>query len=292
MPAQPGVLSPVPREARFLELDLAPGASAAVLLSRLASLDIDADLLVGIGRSLALAAGADVPGLLVHPHHVGPGFEVPSTPTALWLRVVGEDRGHILHRSREILAALGDTVTVERVIDAFRYRGGDDLSGYEDGTENPVGDAAVAAAVCQDGGPGIAGSSFVAAQQWVHDLDVFEAKSPLERDHTFGRRHSDNEELDDAPDSAHVKRTAQEDFEPEAFMVRRSMPWTDGTRMGLVFLAFGKSFDAYSAVLRRMVGLDDGITDGLFTFTRPISGGFWWCPPVVDGKLDLRALET
>ena len=32
-----------------------------------------------------------------------------------------------------------------------------------------------------------------------------------------GRRHRDNEELDDAPPSAHVKRTAQESFTPEAF---------------------------------------------------------------------------
>jgi len=37
----------------------------------------------------------------------------------------------------------------------------------------------------------------------------------------FGRRRDDNEEIADAPPSAHVKRTAQESFEPEAFVLRR-----------------------------------------------------------------------
>ena len=38
-----------------------------------------------------------------------------------------------------------------------------------------------------------------------------------------------DEEIDEAPETSHVKRTAQEDFEPPAFMLRRSMPW--GTRL-------------------------------------------------------------
>ena len=88
---------------------------------------------------------------------------------------------------------------------------------------------------------------------------AFEALSEKERDHTIGRRISDNEEIADAPDSAHVKRTAQEDFQPEAFILRRSMPWADEAREGLVFVAFGHSLDAFEQLQRRMVGLDDGI---------------------------------
>jgi putative iron-dependent peroxidase len=87
-----------------------------------------------------------------------------------------------------------------------------------------------------------------------------------------------------------VKRTAQESFEPEAFILRRSMPWADDTGAGLVFVAFGRSFDAFEAILRRMVGAEDGVTDALFKFTRPVSGSYFWCPPVIDGKLDLRAV--
>jgi putative iron-dependent peroxidase len=40
-----------------------------------------------------------------------------------------------------------------------------------------------------------------------------------------------------------------------------------------------------------MVGADDGITDALFRFTRPLTSAAFWCPPVTAaGKFDLRAL--
>jgi len=176
---------------------------------------------------------------------------------------------------------------VDSVIDAFRYGTGLDLTGYEDGTENPQGEDAEAAALAT--GP-LAGSSFVAVQQWVHRLDRFQAKSADEQDLTIGRRKRDNTEIDDAPPSAHVKRTAQEDFEPPAFVVRRSMPWADAARAGLVFTAFGKSFDAFEALLTRMVGAEDDIPDALFSFTRPVTGGYYWCPPMKGGRPDLTAL--
>jgi putative iron-dependent peroxidase len=59
---------------------------------------------------------------------------------------------------------------------------------------------------------------------------------------------------------------------------------------GLVFVAFGKSFDAFDAQLRRMVGTDDGVADALFRFTRPVTGAYFWCPPLRNGRIDLRAL--
>jgi putative iron-dependent peroxidase len=40
-----------------------------------------------------------------------------------------------------------------------------------------------------------------------------------------------------------------------------------------------------------MTGEEDGITDATFRFSRPISGGYFWCPPVAEGRLDLRALS-
>ena len=47
---------------------------------------------------------------------------------------------------------------------------------------------------------------------------------------------------------------------------------------------------AFEVQLRRMVGLDDGVTDALFRFTRPVTGCAFWCPPVKKGKLDLSAV--
>ncbi|TPW17946.1 MAG: Dyp-type peroxidase, partial [Halothiobacillaceae bacterium] len=164
--------------------------------------------------------------------------------------------------------------------------------GYEDGTENPQGDEALKVAIVQGAGAGLDGASFVAVQQWRHDFDRFDAMSDDEQDEAIGRRKSDNEELLEAPPSAHVKRTAQESFEPAAFMVRRSMPWVEGNDAGLNFVAFATSLDPFEVMLRRMVGQEDGVVDALFGFTRPISGGHYWCPPMKGGQLDLRALVS
>jgi putative iron-dependent peroxidase len=154
-----------------------------------------------------------------------------------------------------------------------------------------VGEDARAAAVCSSSSAKLGGSSFVAVQQWVHDLEHFQTFSPDERDDIFGRRISDNEEIDEAPAFAHVKRPAQESFDPEAFLVRRSMPWADAASEGLMFVAFGHSFDAFEAQLRRMLSSDDGIVDGLFSLSRAVSGSYFWCPPVLPcGRLDLMSV--
>jgi putative iron-dependent peroxidase len=243
-----------------------------------------------VGPSVVSRLGRAIGGLREFPALAGAGISVPSTPAGLWLWLRGDDRGQLLHRGRELCAALADAFTVASTVDGFRYAEGRDLTGYEDGTENPVGEKATAVAFVSGAGAGLDGSSFVAVQRFVHDLDRFSALSSAEQDAAVGRRKSDNIELEDAPESAHVKRTAQEDFEPEAFVLRRSMPWTEGALAGLVFVAFGRSFDAFEAQLRRMVGLDDGITDALFRFTRPVTGSYFWCPPVKAGRLDLSAL--
>jgi len=288
--AQPGILAPVPRVARYLVFTLLPDADPRDSLRELASVADGDHAVVGIGRSLAHRLGADVPGLRTFPNLSDSGVDVPSTSASLlcWLR--GADRGELVHLTRGLIAVLGESFALAEVVDAFRYRDGHDLTGYEDGTENPEGEEAVAAGIVSGLGAGMDGSSFVAVQRWLHDLDAFASLPPREQDDRIGRRKSDNEEFDDAPDSAHVKRAAQESFTPAAFMLRRSMPWADAGGEGLVFVAFGKSFDAYEAVLRRMVGLDDGVTDGLFTFTQPTTGAYFWCPPMRGGRLDLGQL--
>lgn len=108
---------------------------------------------------------------------------------------------------------------LDDTVETFTYREGRDLTGYIDGTANPSLEIALVAA-----GDGLTGSSFAAVQCWVHDLTRFRSHSPAHRDAVIGRSRETNEELDGAPESAHVKRTAQENFEPTAFMVRRSMP--------------------------------------------------------------------
>jgi len=246
---------------------------------------------VGIGDSVLRTLGSEVAGIRPFPSCSGNGFEVPSTPAAVWCWLRGKDCGALLHQGRTLARALAPAFVLRQAIDAFRYGKGLDLTGYEDGTENPRGGKALAVTAVEGMGRGIDGSTFVAVQQWAHDLDGFQSMTPREQDNTIGRRKRDNVELDRAPASAHVKRTAQESFKPEAFLVRRSMPWTNGTDAGLVFVAFGRSLDAFEAILRRMVGAEDGVADALFKFTHPVTGAYFWCPPVRRGRIDLSGIN-
>lgn len=287
---QPGFLAPLPPHARYLTLNLASDAEPTPALKALAAACDGNNTVVGIGATLVQAMNAKIDGLRRFPCIPDATVAIPSTPAALWLWLRGSDRGELLHRSRALCRTLSPAFVLDQAVDAFVYGNGLDLSGYEDGTENPKGDDAMAAAVMTEGGPGMAGSSMVAVQQWRHNLDHWATFEAPQQDHIIGRRRADNEEIDDAPKSAHVKRTAQESYDPPAFMLRRSMPFAEQTGGGLMFVAFGRSFDAFEAVLRRMAGIEDGTTDALFRFTRPVTGSYFWCPPVMGESLDLRAL--
>jgi len=290
MPFQQGLLAtPVPAQARHLFFTLhTPQALPGALDALLPHVD-GQRLIVGIGAPLAKALGREVPGLRPFPQ-LDAAVENPSTQHALWLWLRGDERGDLLLQAQALEQALAPALRLADSIDGFLHRGGHDLTGYEDGTENPVDQAAVEAAIVATEQPGLAGSSFAAFQLWKHDLEYFKSLPQADQDNIIGRRLSDNEELDDAPESAHVKRTAQESFAPEAFMVRRSVAWADSRGAGLAFVALGHSFDAFEVQLRRMSGLEDGIIDGLYRFSRPLTGGFYWCPPMTATGLDLSLL--
>jgi len=288
--AQAGILAAIPSHARYLTFALKQGARPQSELKFLAAIADGKACVVGVGALLAFALQKEIGGLKPFPHYRGHGVEVPSTPAALWCWLRGEDRGEIVLRAHAIEKLLAPAFEVSGSIDAFKYDRGLDLTGYEDGTENPKGKKAVAAAIVNDKRPGLGGASFVAVQQWVHDLDRFAAMPHKQQDDTIGRRKRDNKELGSAPASAHVKRTAQESFTPEALVWRRSMPWADAKQAGLMFVAFGKSLDAFDVQLKRMAGAEDGTVDALFTFTRPVTGAYYWCPPMRGRRLDLRAI--
>ncbi len=290
MTTQAGILADLPPLARFLSFSLDTEEELKTCLTDLAELVDGDNLVVGLGQSLILALGHHIDGMKTFPAYSSAGIDIPSTSTALWCWLRGSDRGELFHQSRLLESLLAPAFRLDDCIDSFTFDGNRDLSGYEDGTENPQGEDAIKAAIVQDSGSALDGSSFVAVQKWLHDFDRFDAMSNEAQDDTFGRHVADNEEYDEAPESAHVKRSAQESFNPEAFMLRRSMPWADDMSGGLNFIAFGHSFDAFEAILKRMSGQEDGIADALFNFTRPLTGSYYWCPPMRDGKLDLSLL--
>jgi putative iron-dependent peroxidase len=287
---QQTILAPPPRHARYLVFGLQTGRDPRPALHRLRETAADWTAVVGLGAPLAQALGAEIEGLRPFPALSGPGVAFPSTQGAVWVWLAGADRGTIVERAIAVRAALGEGFSLDEEVDAFLYDTGRDLTGFEDGTENPKGDAAAEAALVSGRGPGLDGSSFVAVQKYRHDLGRFHALPGAAQDAVVGRARVSNEELAGAPPSAHVKRTAQESFDPPAFMLRRSLPWGGAGENGLYFVAFGESLSRFERVLGRMAGREDGVVDALLSFTRALSGGYYWCPPLRDGRLDLSAV--
>ncbi|HLL21198.1 MAG TPA: Dyp-type peroxidase [Kofleriaceae bacterium] len=284
MYSQPGILAPLAASSNYVTLSLVNAAAARDVVARLSELRVDDTLIVGIGEPLVRALGRPVEGLHTFPALSGLGPAVPSTQGAVFLQTRTTDHGGALTAMVHVIDAIGAGVRIDEDVPASKHDIGRDLSGFEDGTENPQGDDAIAAAITADG------SSFVAVQRWIHDLRALAALDGPLRDQVIGRSMETNEELEDAPAHAHVKRTAQESFDPPAFMVRRSMPYGTVREHGLYFVAFIAELERFDRMLRRMCGLDDGIVDGLFSFSRPVSGGYYWCPPVIGTQLDLRRL--
>lgn len=286
---QTGILEAVPNFGCYLIFEKLPEATITEALHCLQQTAIDAQHVVGIGPALIPALAEQAIALYPFPAMSGSGVNVPSTQSDLWVWLRGETAGELVVEAQFIAAELSECFDLVSQTQAFNHCGRD-LTGYEDGTENPEGDDAVQTAFVAEQGAGLDGGSYVAVQQWVHDLTRFAMHSQPEKDHMIGRRLSDNEELDDAPESAHVKRTAQESFAPEAFVVRRSMPWAEGADAGLMFVAFGHSTQAFEQQMVRMAGLEDGVVDALFNFTRPVTGGYYWCPPAKEGVIDWSIL--
>jgi putative iron-dependent peroxidase len=282
---QPAILEPAPPRARFVSFAFHPGAEAAAVLGALAGVDHDPKTVVGIGTPLAERLGRSVAGLRTFPGDLPP---FPSTQHALWVFLAHGDASRLFDVGRALAGRFRGLLDVVDEVDAFGYRDGRDLSGFVDGTENPKGEDAVRAAIIAGQGAGLDGGSFVAVQRWVHDLDAVDRMTAAARAGAVGRDQETDVELADAPTSAHVKRTAQESFDPPAHILRRSMPYGGLREHGLNFVAFGESLDRFERQMRRMAGRDDGVPDGILSFTRAVSGAYYFCPPLREGRHGAR----
>src|SRR5262245_31094957 len=207
--AQPSVLAERPPVGRSLTFSIAPETDVLGALRRLRDgLSLDCGV-IGIGEPVVLALGKKIPGLRTFPAMSGPACSVPSTQEALCFLLRGPDRGTVFDLTQHIRELVADAFLLADSVDTFTYREGRDLTRFEDGTENPTGELAVQSAIVSQG-EHLRGSSFLVVQRWVHDLIRFRQFSVERRELLIGRRADSNDEIEEAPESAHVKRTAQE----------------------------------------------------------------------------------
>ena len=218
------------------------------------------------------------------------GFEIPAAQHDLWLWLHSAGPDAVFNVARRAALELADTAHVVSEQPSFTYQASQDLTGFEDGTENPPLDEAPSVATIA-GGDSCAGGSIVLLQRWVHDLDGFEALELADRELVIGRTLHGSVELDETVQSprSHVSRVVIEDENGEELEVfRRSTAFGGVKEHGLMFLAFSADRARLHRMLVRIAGGDDGLRDRLSEFSTPVASA-WYVAPPIDLLRDLAS---
>lgn len=267
----------------YLEFDLLRGREPQALAVALADLREPRTTIGGVNLvvgfrpelwrdRLGSPAPADLRGF--EEPVVGPdGFTMPATQHDALLWLAGSAYDVIFDEARGAIAALRDVAEVASEVSSWPYRHTRDLTGFEDGTENPSLARAPEVALVPAGRPG-AGGSVLLLQRWAHDAEAWEALPVKGQEQAMGRTKDGSLELPDKPASSHVARTDQEDF---GHVFRRNMPYGTVTDHGTMFVGFSSEQGRLHTMLESMAGLH-GPRDELTRYTAPSSGAYYFVP--------------
>lgn len=282
--AQAGILALGHPSQAYLELDLLPGRTAAELVAAAAALreprttPAGVNLVIGFRPELwRAAAPADAPGDVKgfdEPVTGVDGFSMPATQHDALLWVAGSAYDSVFDNSRLAVAALSGVAQVATETVSWAYRGNRDLTGFEDGTENPSLPEAPAVALVPPGRPG-EGGSVLLLQKWILDAARWEALPVGTQETVIGRRKSDSVELENKSDSSHVARTDQDTF---GDILRRNMPIGNAGEHGTMFVGFCATQQPLARMLDSMAGKVNGKRDSLTRFLRATSGAYYFVP--------------
>jgi putative iron-dependent peroxidase len=286
------------RAALFLVLGIKPGAEnteqARLVCGSLAALQRAVGARDSEGNlSAILAFGSDAWDRLFglpRPAELHPFRELrsgprvaPSTPGDLLFHIRAERVDLCFELAAQIMARFVDNVTPLDEVHGFRYFDDRDLTGFVDGTENPIGEESLAATIVGDEDPQFAGGSYVMVQKYLHD-HLRWIKLPTEtQEGIIGRTKLDDIELDDAakPSYAHNELTKLVENGEEIKIRRHNMPFgqVSGGNAGTYFIGYARSPRPLEVMLERMVvGNPPGNYDRLLDFTRPVSGTLFFAP--------------
>ncbi len=270
----------------YLEFSLRPGAERGGLVQLVASLREPrstiggVNLVAGFRPELwaSVAPDAAVPGVtgFNEPIASADGFVLPATQQDAVVWVTGAAYDTVFDVSRAIVAAIAPVATLAAEMVGWPYHMDRDLTGFEDGTENPTLVEAAAAAIIDSGTPG-AGGSVLLLQQWEHDADAWEALTIDQQELVIGRSKLTSHELDPKPATSHVARTDQESF---GKIFRRNIGYGTLTRHGTIFVGFSQEQGRLDAMLRSMCDGPGGGRDRLTHFTHALSGAYYFVPSI------------
>jgi putative iron-dependent peroxidase len=209
-------------------------------------------------------------------------LRAPATGGDLLLHAVSRRQDLCFELAQQVRRELGGAAEVMDEVHGFRYLDARDLTGFIDGTENPKGaKARAAAALIGKEDARFVGGSFAFTQRYVHDLARWNELPVAEQERAIGRRKRDSRELSDRakPETAHISRVVIEEDGEELEIVRHSFPYGTTSEHGLFFIAYTRDLAIPERMLARMYGTaGDGVHDRLMEFTRAVSGANFFAP--------------
>jgi putative iron-dependent peroxidase len=274
----------------FIEFDLRPDVEmgkATAALARLRAPAVSAggvNLVIGFGAELWRTVAPDqAPADLASFTPIGRigGHHAPATQHDFWLWISGSSQDVVFEHARAAVKMLNEVATPASEQPCFVHRDSRDLTGFIDGSANPMTHEAPEAALIPDGQPG-AGGAHVLVMRWIHDLDAFEQLPTREQERVIGRSKPSSIEMtgEALPADAHIARVQITDPAGEELPIyRRSVPYGTVAEHGLYFVAFSADRSRFDRMLARMFGTDaDTIHDRITDFSRPVTGSFYFAP--------------
>jgi porphyrinogen peroxidase len=206
-----------------------------------------------------------------------------STPGDLLFHIRAKRMDLCFELATQIMANIGNAVATVDEVHGFRYFDNRDLIGFVDGTENPIGEAAIDAVLVGEEDAAFAGGSYVIVQKYLHDLDGWNALSTEEQEGIIGRKKLSDVELDDSvkPTSAHNALTTIVEGGTEIKILRDNMPFgrVGQGEFGTYFIGYSRSPRTIEQMLENMfIGRPPGNYDRLLDFSRAVTGNLFFAP--------------
>ena len=282
---QPGIFALGTRAHHHLEFAVATPSDISerlAMLNETTTSVAGVNMVVGFGARLWSSLHPDAMAAELTPFEpiVGPdGFTFPATQHDLWVWLHGSSTDAVFDRANKVRAILEGVAELGAEQSSRVHGPSLDLTGFEDGTENPPIAEAISAATIAEGP--CTGGSIALVQRWVHDVPRFRKLSEQEQEQVIGRTLAGSVELEEQPVRSHVSRVVVRDDDGEELEVfRRSTAFGDLRQNGLMFVGFSADRERLQRMLERMAGIGDGHRDHLTDFSQPTSGAWYLVPPI------------
>lgn len=183
----------------------------------------------------------------------------------------------------QIMSRLRGAVTAVDEVHGFKYFDERDLTGFVDGTENPVDREATEATIIEDEDPTFAGGSYVIVQKYLHDLTKWNTVPVEQQENIIGRYKLSNIEQDDSVKKpyAHNVLTSITEGGKELKIVRDNMPFGEVGKgdFGTYFIGYARSPHRIEKMLDNMfIGAGLGHYDRLLDFSTVLTGCLFFVP--------------